>query len=91
MTRYAGRRLARKNGLYDAVFLPIASAPTKCLTTLIERGQSDGVVLSDIPADILADQVSAMGDGWTIMVPVEPNRFSRGRINLLERWLTNGG
>jgi AcrR family transcriptional regulator len=51
------------------------------LTTLIERGQSEGVVRSDIRADLLADQVSAMGDGWTMMFPVEPNRFSRGRIN----------
>jgi TetR/AcrR family transcriptional regulator, transcriptional repressor of aconitase len=51
------------------------------LTTLIERWQSEGVVRGDIPADLLADQVSAMADGWTMMFPVEPNRFSRGRIN----------
>jgi AcrR family transcriptional regulator len=51
------------------------------LTTVIERWQSEGVVRSDIPADLLADQVSAMADGWTMMFPVEPNRFSRGRIN----------
>ena len=51
------------------------------LTTLIERWQSEGVVRSDIPADLLADQISAMADGWTMMFPVEPNRFSRGRIN----------
>ena len=53
------------------------------LTTLIERWQSEGVVRSDIPADLLADQISAMGDGWTMMFPVEPNRFSSGRINAL--------
>jgi hypothetical protein len=41
---------------------------------------SEGVVCSDIPADLLADQVSAMADGWPKMFPVEPNRFSRGRI-----------
>ena len=51
------------------------------LTTLLERGQSEGLVRSDIRADLLADQVSAMGDGWTMMFPVEPNRFSHGRIN----------
>jgi TetR/AcrR family transcriptional regulator, transcriptional repressor of aconitase len=51
------------------------------LTTLIERWQSEGVVRSDIPADLLADQISAMADGWTMMFPLEPNRFSRGRIN----------
>ena len=53
------------------------------LTTLIERWQSEGVVRSDIPADLLADQISAMGDGWTMIFPVEPNRFSSGRINAL--------
>ncbi|MGC2306731.1 TetR/AcrR family transcriptional regulator [Candidatus Binatus sp.] len=51
------------------------------LTTLIERWQSAGVVRSDIRAELLADQISAMADGWTMMFPVEPNRFSRGRIN----------
>jgi hypothetical protein len=42
------------------------------LTTLIERGRSEGVLSSDIPADLLADQVSAMGEGWAMMFPVEP-------------------
>ena len=51
------------------------------LTTLLERGQSEGVVRSDIPADLLADQISAMGDGWAMMFPVEPERFGRGRIH----------
>jgi TetR/AcrR family transcriptional regulator, transcriptional repressor of aconitase len=51
------------------------------LTTLLENGQAQGVIRDDIPADLLADQVSAMGDGWTMMFPVEPERFGRGRIN----------
>ena len=33
------------------------------LTSLLERGQAQGVIRGDIPADLLADQVCAMGDG----------------------------
>jgi len=51
------------------------------LTSLLESGQAQGVIRADIPADLLADQVSAMGDGWAMMFPVEPERFGRGRIH----------
>jgi hypothetical protein len=51
------------------------------LTTLLESGQAQGVIRSDIPASILADQISAMGDGWGMMFPVEPERFNRGRFD----------
>ena len=53
------------------------------LTTLVESGQAQGVIRGDIPADLLADQVCAMGDGWAMMFPVEPERFGRGRIHEL--------
>jgi TetR/AcrR family transcriptional regulator, transcriptional repressor of aconitase len=51
------------------------------LTSLLENGQGQGVIRGDIPADLLADQVCAMGDGWAMMFPVEPERFGRGRIH----------
>jgi len=51
------------------------------LTSLLESGQAQGVIRADIPADLLADQVCAIGDGWAIMFPVEPERFGRGRIH----------
>ncbi len=51
------------------------------LARLLESGQAQGVIRADIAADLLADQMSAMGDGWTMMFPVEPERFSRGRID----------
>ena len=53
------------------------------LASLLKRGQSQGVIRGDIPADLLADQVSALGDGWAMMFPVEPERFGRGRIHEL--------
>jgi TetR/AcrR family transcriptional regulator, transcriptional repressor of aconitase len=51
------------------------------LTALLKDGQARGVIRADIAADLLADQVSAMGDGWAMMFPVEPDRFGRGRIH----------
>lgn len=50
------------------------------LTTVIARHQRQGVVRSDFPADLLADQLSAMSDGWVMMGPVEPCRFKPARI-----------
>src|SRR5215469_214518 len=53
------------------------------LAKLVERGQQQGAVRQDFSADLLADQISAMADGWAMMFPVEPERFSRGRIHEL--------
>src|SRR5262249_22472675 len=53
------------------------------LASLIEKAQAQGAVRRDFPGDLLADQISAMADGWAMMFPVEPARFSRGRIDAL--------
>jgi AcrR family transcriptional regulator len=53
------------------------------LTRLLERGQAAGLIRRDFPADVLADQLSAMGDGWALMYPLEPERFAHGRIQHL--------
>ncbi len=53
------------------------------LTKLLERGQAQGLIRRDFPADVLADQLSAMGDGWALTYPLEPERFARGRIRHL--------
>ncbi|MDS1269084.1 TetR/AcrR family transcriptional regulator [Lipingzhangella sp. LS1_29] len=52
-------------------------------TELLATGQEQGTVRDDIPADLLADQLAAMGDGWMIMAPFEPARFSPSRIRAL--------
>lgn len=52
-------------------------------TAILARGQERGVIRRDIPADLLADQLSAMGDGWMLMFPVEPNRFRPSRVQAL--------
>jgi AcrR family transcriptional regulator len=53
------------------------------LTKLIRRGQNEGVIRRDVPADVLADQLGAMGDGWALSYPFEPKRFGHGRIRHL--------
>jgi AcrR family transcriptional regulator len=52
-------------------------------TSAIERAQARGSIRDDIPADLLADQLSAMGDGWMMMMPVEPERFQPDRVKAL--------
>ena len=50
------------------------------LARVLQEGQRQGVVREDIPADLLADQLSAMGDGWMLMQPIEPERFKPERL-----------
>ncbi|WP_028628321.1 TetR/AcrR family transcriptional regulator [Metapseudomonas resinovorans] len=48
-------------------------------TAVLEEGQAKGKIRDDVPADLLADQVSAISDGWLMMLPIEPERFSAER------------
>lgn len=48
-------------------------------TSVLERGQSQGMIRGDIAAELLADQLSAISDGWMMMLPIEPERFSADR------------
>ncbi|OKI02604.1 TetR family transcriptional regulator [Streptomyces sp. CB02923] len=53
------------------------------LASLLTAGQAQGAVRDDIPADLLADQLAAIGDGWMMMFPIEPERFTPRRIQAL--------
>ncbi|MEU2080637.1 TetR/AcrR family transcriptional regulator [Streptomyces albus] len=53
------------------------------LASLLAAGQAQGTVRDDIPADLLADQLGAMGDGWMMMFPIEPERFTPSRLQAL--------
>jgi hypothetical protein len=53
------------------------------LTSVLARGQSQGKIRTDIPADLLADQLSAISDGWMMMMPIEPDRFRPKRVQAL--------
>ncbi|WP_208960579.1 TetR/AcrR family transcriptional regulator [Rhodococcus sp. ZPP] len=52
-------------------------------TSIIAAGQVRGTVRDDISADLLADQLSAMADGWALLFPLEPERFTPGRVREL--------
>jgi AcrR family transcriptional regulator len=53
------------------------------LTNILARQQREGRVRADIPADVLSDQLCAMGDGWMMLLPIEPERFSPARVQVL--------
>lgn len=55
----------------------------KILGATLEKGQKSGKIRSDISADLLADYISAMGDGWMMMQPIETKRFTPARISAL--------
>lgn len=56
---------------------------------MLAKGQREGTIRKDIPADLLADHLSAMGDGWMMLLPIEPDRFRPSRIKaLLEATIT---
>nr|WP_275679111.1 TetR/AcrR family transcriptional regulator [Pseudomonas entomophila] len=52
-------------------------------TVVIGAEQRQGKLRDDIPADVLADQISTICDGWLMMMPIEPERFSAERGNAL--------
>ena len=66
-----------------AIFQKRYAKVRRKLASMLEKAQAQGRVRKDFSADLLADQISAMGDGWGLMIPVEPGRFSRGRLNEL--------
>jgi AcrR family transcriptional regulator len=53
------------------------------LAAALAYGQQQGAVRADIAAEVLADQLCAMGDGWMMMLPVEPDRFRSDWVKTL--------
>lgn len=51
--------------------------------SILARGQRQGSIRKDISADLLADQLSAVTDGWMMLFPVEPERFQPSRVEAL--------
>ncbi|MFF7774866.1 TetR/AcrR family transcriptional regulator [Streptomyces tanashiensis] len=51
--------------------------------SIIAAGQAQGTVRDDIPADLLADHLAAAADGWMMMIPFEPERFTPSRLRAL--------
>ncbi|WP_231706894.1 TetR/AcrR family transcriptional regulator [Tsukamurella sputi] len=53
------------------------------LADMIREGQGHGTIRDDVPADVLADNVTAMGDGWAMLAPIEPDRFTPAKVEQL--------
>lgn len=43
---------------------------------MLSRMQAEGKVRTDISAALLADDLGAIADGWSLMLPIEPERFA---------------
>ncbi|MEV6218189.1 TetR/AcrR family transcriptional regulator [Nocardia sp. NPDC051833] len=50
---------------------------------VLATAQARGLVRDDIPPDVLSDQLSAMGDGWALLYPIEPDRFTSAQASAL--------
>lgn len=57
------------------------------LTQVILRGQMESMIRKDIPADILAEQVSAMGDGLMMTLSIYPDRLTTAKVEAIQRGL----
>lgn len=74
---------ARHEPVFASVIKQRYSGFRKTLAAILARGQDQGVVRKDIKADLLADQLSAISDGWLMMLPIEPERFKPNRSKAL--------
>ncbi|MFI9230843.1 TetR/AcrR family transcriptional regulator [Streptomyces rimosus] len=74
---------ARYEPAFAAVIERRYARHRNALASLLSAGQAQGSIRDDIPADLLADQLGAIGDGWMMMFPIEPKRFTPGRVQAL--------
>lgn len=74
-------------GRYEPVFADVIARRyaryRRIYASILKTAQERGTVRTDISAEVLADQLCAMGDGWILMYPVEPKRFTPKRIQAL--------
>jgi AcrR family transcriptional regulator len=52
-------------------------------SAVVANWQKLGQIRDDLPADILTDQLCAIADGWMMMLPIEPERFSPDHVEKL--------
>ncbi|WP_322058369.1 TetR/AcrR family transcriptional regulator [Paraburkholderia sp. J63] len=90
-TKALDPRIVQYQLLGQAKFEPVVAAVIQRrytryrlkLAALVANDQKLGLIRSDIPADLLADQICALGDGWSVMLPLEPERFKPRRLKAL--------
>lgn len=74
---------ARHEPVFASVIRERYTKFRQALAVVLARGQEQGVVRDDIRADLLADQLSAISDGWLMLLPIEPERFTPDRSEAL--------
>lgn len=60
---------------------------TEQLNSFIKQGQESGQLRNDIPSDILAEQLSAMADGFMMTESICPRRLSAEKVEQLKHGL----
>ncbi|HCF9805933.1 TetR/AcrR family transcriptional regulator [Pseudomonas aeruginosa] len=74
---------ARHEPAFAEVFQLRYSRFREVFSSILAQGQRDGMIRDDIDASVLSDLISAMGDGWMMAKPIEPNRFTPARKKAL--------
>ncbi|MCC6920195.1 MAG: TetR/AcrR family transcriptional regulator [Alphaproteobacteria bacterium] len=75
--------VARHEPALAAIYQKRYARYRKILAGILARQQAAGAIRSDVPPDVLADHLGAIGDGWMMMMPIEPRRFTPARVKLL--------
>ena len=75
--------LARHEPSCAAIFQRRYSQYRKTFAAMLLEGQSQGTIRNDISADLLANQISAMCDGWMLALPIEPEAYTPSVIEAL--------
>lgn len=74
---------ARHEPVFANVIKQLYARFSQAFAALLEEGQRQGSIRSDIPADVLADHLSTISDGWLMMMPIDPQRFGEARGKIL--------
>lgn len=76
------RKVAERAGCTTGAVTYYFAHEEKLVVALAESGatrQAQGSVRDDIPADLLADQLSALGNGWMTTLPFTPEKLAPSR------------
>lgn len=74
---------ARHDAELAAVYRESYARYRRVTARRIEAQQKSGMIRDDIPAELLADHIAALADGWAMMMPIEADRFRPERADRL--------
>lgn len=74
---------ARYEPRFAAIYQQRYQAYRDKLAEIIRAEQASGTTRRDVPAEMLADHLGSIGDGWMLMLPIEQERFAPDRVETL--------